>query len=89
MNTYMLLYNDKINRIEATENQCFPVFCLTNPRGRPVQDQEANEISWISTLDQKIPNLPDDGKEIHSLKRLKHLHREKVLIGSKPRTQNH
>lgn len=82
MNTYML-YNDKISRIEATENQCFLVFSVS------LQDQEGNGISWISTLDQKIPNLPDDGNEKQSLKRLKHLHREKVLIDSQPRTQNH
>lgn len=43
-----------------------------------MQGKKGNGISWISTLDETIPNLPDDGKEKQSLKRLKHLHREKV-----------
>ncbi|XP_077360419.1 putative ATP-dependent RNA helicase DDX52 [Festucalex cinctus] len=35
-------------------------------------------ITWTSSLDWKIRNLPGDGKEKSSLKRLKQLHREKV-----------
>ncbi|TKS82979.1 putative ATP-dependent RNA helicase DDX52 [Collichthys lucidus] len=35
-------------------------------------------ITWMSSLDRNIQNLPSDGKERSSLKRLKHLHQEKV-----------
>ncbi|XP_075887510.1 putative ATP-dependent RNA helicase DDX52 [Nelusetta ayraudi] len=49
-----------------------------NEGDEEVQGKKGNGISWISTLDETIPNLPDDGKEKQSLKRLKHLHREKV-----------
>ncbi|XP_029375392.1 putative ATP-dependent RNA helicase DDX52 isoform X2 [Echeneis naucrates] len=37
-----------------------------------------NCISWTSSLEGKIQNLPSEGKEKNSLKRLKHLHQEKV-----------
>lgn len=54
------------------------------PDAPPAQDKKGNSISWTSTLDQTIPNLPDDGREKQSLKRLKHLHREKVHSRKKP-----
>ncbi|KAM9847243.1 putative ATP-dependent RNA helicase DDX52 [Aulostomus maculatus] len=42
------------------------------------RDQQGRGITWTSSLDQKIQNLPSDGKEKSALKRLKHLHQEKV-----------
>ncbi|XP_062289105.1 probable ATP-dependent RNA helicase DDX52 [Scomber scombrus] len=39
---------------------------------------EGNGITWTSSLDRKIQNLSSEGKEQCSLKRLKHLHQEKV-----------
>uniref|UniRef100_A0A8C4F2V4 Probable ATP-dependent RNA helicase DDX52 n=1 Tax=Dicentrarchus labrax TaxID=13489 RepID=A0A8C4F2V4_DICLA len=45
---------------------------------RKVEDTQGNGITWTSSLDRKIQNLPSDGKEKSSLKRLKHLHQEKV-----------
>ncbi|KAM4546594.1 putative ATP-dependent RNA helicase DDX52 [Fundulus diaphanus] len=47
------------------------------------EEEEANEtrgggITWTSSLDRKTQNLQTDGKEKSSLKRLKHLHQEKV-----------
>ncbi|XP_070838947.1 probable ATP-dependent RNA helicase DDX52 [Chaetodon trifascialis] len=44
----------------------------------PLKDTEGNGITWTSSLDRKIQNLPSDRKEKSSLKRLKHLHQEKV-----------
>ncbi|XP_051257621.1 probable ATP-dependent RNA helicase DDX52 [Dicentrarchus labrax] len=46
--------------------------------GGPPKDTQGNGITWTSSLDRKIQNLPSDGKEKSSLKRLKHLHQEKV-----------
>ncbi|XP_040908099.1 probable ATP-dependent RNA helicase DDX52 [Toxotes jaculatrix] len=46
--------------------------------GGPRKDTEGNGITWTSSLDRTIQNLPSDGKEKNSLKRLKHLHQEKV-----------
>ncbi|XP_069002498.1 probable ATP-dependent RNA helicase DDX52 [Embiotoca jacksoni] len=47
-------------------------------------------ITWTSSLDGKVQNLQSDGKEKSSLKRLKHLHQEKVnLIRSKHRINVH
>uniref|UniRef100_A0A669ELC1 Probable ATP-dependent RNA helicase DDX52 n=1 Tax=Oreochromis niloticus TaxID=8128 RepID=A0A669ELC1_ORENI len=46
-----------------------------------VKGKEATQgtgITWTSSLDRKIQNLPSDGKEKSSMKRLKHLHQEKV-----------
>ncbi|KAF7665280.1 hypothetical protein LDENG_00141980 [Lucifuga dentata] len=43
-----------------------------------LKQMEGNGIMWTSSLDNKIQNLPSDGKEKNSLKRLKHLHQEKV-----------
>ncbi|XP_041656700.1 probable ATP-dependent RNA helicase DDX52 [Cheilinus undulatus] len=45
---------------------------------RPMTNTEGNGITWTSSLDRKIKNLPGDGKEKSALKRLKHLHQEKV-----------
>uniref|UniRef100_A0A8C4EYB0 Probable ATP-dependent RNA helicase DDX52 n=1 Tax=Dicentrarchus labrax TaxID=13489 RepID=A0A8C4EYB0_DICLA len=42
------------------------------------EERDGNGITWTSSLDRKIQNLPSDGKEKSSLKRLKHLHQEKV-----------
>ncbi|KAM6983749.1 putative ATP-dependent RNA helicase DDX52 [Tautogolabrus adspersus] len=44
----------------------------------PLKNTEGNGITWTSSLDRKTQNLPSDGKEKSSLKRLKHLHQEKV-----------
>uniref|UniRef100_A0A8C2XDY2 Probable ATP-dependent RNA helicase DDX52 n=1 Tax=Cyclopterus lumpus TaxID=8103 RepID=A0A8C2XDY2_CYCLU len=46
--------------------------------GGPLKDMEGSGITWTSSLDRKIQNLPSDGKEKSSLKRMKHLHQEKV-----------
>ncbi|XP_031176275.1 probable ATP-dependent RNA helicase DDX52 isoform X2 [Sander lucioperca] len=46
--------------------------------GGALKDVEGSGITWTSALDRKIQNLPSDGKEKSSLKRLKHLHQEKV-----------
>ncbi|XP_036975743.1 probable ATP-dependent RNA helicase DDX52 [Acanthopagrus latus] len=43
-----------------------------------LKDTEGSGITWTSSLDRKIQSLPGDGKEKSSLKRLKHLHQEKV-----------
>ncbi|KAM8899548.1 putative ATP-dependent RNA helicase DDX52 isoform 2-T2 [Spinachia spinachia] len=43
-----------------------------------VEDTWGSGITWTTSLDGKISNLPSDGKEKSSLKRLKHLHQEKV-----------
>ncbi|KAI3373663.1 hypothetical protein L3Q82_022253, partial [Scortum barcoo] len=51
--------------------------------GGPPKDTEGNGITWTSSLDRKIQNLPSEGKEKSSLKRLKHLHQEKVLTRSR------
>ncbi|KAM3835984.1 LOW QUALITY PROTEIN: putative ATP-dependent RNA helicase DDX52, partial [Diretmus argenteus] len=40
--------------------------------------QEESGICWTSSLNRKIQNLQKDGTEKTSLKRLKHLHQEKV-----------
>ncbi|XP_020508648.2 probable ATP-dependent RNA helicase DDX52 [Labrus bergylta] len=44
----------------------------------PLKNTEGNDITWTSSLDRNTKNLPSDGKEKSSLKRLKHLHQEKV-----------
>ncbi|XP_034539709.1 probable ATP-dependent RNA helicase DDX52 [Notolabrus celidotus] len=46
--------------------------------GNKQKNTEGNGIAWTSSLDGKIQNLPKAGKEKSSLKRLKHLHQEKV-----------
>ncbi|XP_034745309.1 probable ATP-dependent RNA helicase DDX52 [Etheostoma cragini] len=46
--------------------------------GGALKDMEGSGITWTSALDRKIQILPSDGKEKSSLKRLKHLHQEKV-----------
>ncbi|MEQ2250959.1 DEAD (Asp-Glu-Ala-Asp) box polypeptide 52, partial [Ilyodon furcidens] len=46
--------------------------------GEPLSETQRGGITWTSSLDRKIQNLPKDGKEKSSLKRLKHLHQEKV-----------
>ncbi|KAK5858494.1 hypothetical protein PBY51_002629 [Eleginops maclovinus] len=58
--------------------------------GRALKDTEGSGITWTSSLDRKIQNLPTEGKEKSSLKRLKHLHQEKVnLIRSQHRINVH
>lgn len=54
--------------------------CLTEAGGGLLKEGEGHGITWTSSLDRKIQNLPGDGMEKYSLKRLKHLHQEKVLI---------
>uniref|UniRef100_A0A667Y8G4 Probable ATP-dependent RNA helicase DDX52 n=1 Tax=Myripristis murdjan TaxID=586833 RepID=A0A667Y8G4_9TELE len=44
----------------------------------PQKETGGDGISWTSSLDRKIQNLPQEGKERSSQKRLKHLHQEKV-----------
>lgn len=39
-------------------------------------------ITWTSLLENKIHSLAPDEKEKHSMKRLKHLHQEKVLTNT-------
>ncbi|MEQ2281945.1 DEAD (Asp-Glu-Ala-Asp) box polypeptide 52 [Ameca splendens] len=51
---------------------------LTLAGGEPLSETQRGGITWTSSLDTKIQNLPKDGKEKSSLKRLKHLHQEKV-----------
>ncbi|XP_038128857.1 probable ATP-dependent RNA helicase DDX52 [Cyprinodon tularosa] len=45
---------------------------------RPLNETQKGGITWTSSLDRKIQNLQKDGEEKSSLKRLKHLHQEKV-----------
>lgn len=40
------------------------------------------DITWTSLLERKIDSLAPDEKQKHSLKRLKHLHQEKVLTNT-------
>uniref|UniRef100_A0A669DRT7 ATP-dependent RNA helicase n=1 Tax=Oreochromis niloticus TaxID=8128 RepID=A0A669DRT7_ORENI len=56
----------------------FDVFCLTEAGGELLKETQGTGITWTSSLDRKIQNLPSDGKEKSSMKRLKHLHQEKV-----------
>ncbi|XP_017273446.2 probable ATP-dependent RNA helicase DDX52 [Kryptolebias marmoratus] len=42
------------------------------------QLNETQGIAWISSLDKKVQHLQSDGNEKSTLKRLKHLHQEKV-----------
>lgn len=39
-------------------------------------------ITWTSLLERKIHSLAPDEKDKHSMKRLKHLHQEKVLTNT-------
>lgn len=56
------------------------VFCfVTEAAGKPVSDTERDAITWMASVDRKIQSMPSDGKEKKSLKRLKHLHQEKVV----------
>ncbi|XP_030602359.1 putative ATP-dependent RNA helicase DDX52 [Archocentrus centrarchus] len=43
-----------------------------------LKETQETGITWTSSLDRKIQNLQSDGKENSSLKKLKHLHQEKV-----------
>ncbi|KAM3601409.1 uncharacterized protein V6R79_012282 [Siganus canaliculatus] len=45
---------------------------------RLLKDTGGSGITWTSSLDSKIQNLPADTKDNSSLKRLRHLHQEKV-----------
>lgn len=53
------------------------ILCLT--AGDCNSKDSHADITWTSILDRKIHSLETDEKETHSLKRLKHLHQEKVL----------
>ncbi|XP_023139940.2 probable ATP-dependent RNA helicase DDX52 [Amphiprion ocellaris] len=46
--------------------------------GRLQKEMQGNGITWTSSLDRMIQNLQGDEKDKSSLKRLKHLHQEKV-----------
>ncbi|XP_022070620.1 probable ATP-dependent RNA helicase DDX52 [Acanthochromis polyacanthus] len=46
--------------------------------GGLLKETQGNGITWTSSLDRKIQNLQGDEKDKPSLKRLKHLHQEKV-----------
>ncbi|PWA22998.1 hypothetical protein CCH79_00001869, partial [Gambusia affinis] len=46
--------------------------------GEPLTETQRGGITWTSSLDRKIQNVQKDGTEKFSLKRLKHLHQEKV-----------
>ncbi|XP_034034282.1 probable ATP-dependent RNA helicase DDX52 isoform X2 [Thalassophryne amazonica] len=46
--------------------------------GETVKDGDGNSVIWTSSMDRKLQDLPSDRKERTSLKRLKHLHQEKV-----------
>ncbi|XP_068187624.1 probable ATP-dependent RNA helicase DDX52 [Antennarius striatus] len=46
--------------------------------GRMLKDKDGNGITWTTSLDKTIRNLPSEEKTKFSLKRLKHLHQEKV-----------
>lgn len=71
--------------MRAGDSLLFAVLCLAEAGGGALKDTEGNGITWTSSLDRKIQNLPSDGKEKSSLKRLKHLHQEKVLAAQKTR----
>ncbi|KAM8835023.1 putative ATP-dependent RNA helicase DDX52 [Synchiropus picturatus] len=53
--------------------------------GDPKVSREGSGITWTSSSEQKLLNLPSEGKETSSLRRLKHLHQEKV---NRVRAQN-
>ncbi|XP_007556408.1 putative ATP-dependent RNA helicase DDX52 [Poecilia formosa] len=46
--------------------------------GEPLTETQRGGITWTSSLDRKIQDVQKDGTEKFSLKRLKHLHQEKV-----------
>ncbi|KAM4726168.1 putative ATP-dependent RNA helicase DDX52 [Anableps anableps] len=46
--------------------------------GEALTETQRGSITWTSSLDRKIQSLQKDGTEKSSLKRLKHLHQEKV-----------
>ncbi|KAM6907532.1 putative ATP-dependent RNA helicase DDX52 [Xenentodon cancila] len=55
----------------------FFVFCMpTQNVDGLLKETEGNGITWMSSLDRKIQNLQSEDKS--SLKRLKHLHQEKI-----------
>lgn len=58
------------------------VFSLAEAGSGLLKDTEGSGITWTSSLDRKIQSLPGDGKEKSSLKRLKHLHQEKVIMAT-------
>ncbi|XP_053703809.1 probable ATP-dependent RNA helicase DDX52 [Synchiropus splendidus] len=53
--------------------------------GDPKVSREGSSITWTTSSEKKLPNLPAEGKEKSSLRRLKHLHQEKV---NRVRAQN-
>lgn len=63
-----------------TVSLLYAILCLT-AGGCNSKDTNA-DITWTSLLDRKIHSLAAGKKETHSLKRLKHLHQEKVLRNS-------
>ncbi|XP_029030362.1 probable ATP-dependent RNA helicase DDX52 [Betta splendens] len=63
---------ERIARKKKTTND------QTEVEGDQTLKSKGNGITWTSSFDRKITNLPNDEKEKNSLKRLKHLHQEKV-----------
>uniref|UniRef100_A0A665UCJ4 Probable ATP-dependent RNA helicase DDX52 n=1 Tax=Echeneis naucrates TaxID=173247 RepID=A0A665UCJ4_ECHNA len=68
----------KVQLKHVADDCLFAVLCLTEAGDGKLKDTGGNCISWTSSLEGKIQNLPSEGKEKNSLKRLKHLHQEKV-----------
>uniref|UniRef100_A0AAQ5Y6H4 Probable ATP-dependent RNA helicase DDX52 n=1 Tax=Amphiprion ocellaris TaxID=80972 RepID=A0AAQ5Y6H4_AMPOC len=69
------VYNEAVH---SRDSLPFAVFCLTVDDGRLQKEMQGNGITWTSSLDRMIQNLQGDEKDKSSLKRLKHLHQEKV-----------
>lgn len=81
----MLQHHNSLNTCDGLKKSqkdslLFVVFCLTEG----LEDRKRNGITWTSSLDREIQNLTGNGKEKYSLKRLKHLHQEKVLTETPP-----
>lgn len=75
---YFVMIIDKFGVKQLfTVSLLYAILCLT-AGGCNSKDSNA-DITWTSLLDRKIHSLAADEKETHSLKRLKHLHQEKVL----------
>uniref|UniRef100_A0A672HU03 ATP-dependent RNA helicase n=1 Tax=Salarias fasciatus TaxID=181472 RepID=A0A672HU03_SALFA len=67
-----------------------PCSCSTEAGVGPAKETPGTGITWTSALDQKIQTQQGDDKDKSSLKRLKHLHQEKVnRIRSKHRINVH
>lgn len=56
----------------------YTLLSLAEAGGDVQKNTEGSGITWTSSLERKIKSIPRDKKEKCSLKRLKHLHQEKV-----------